>query len=274
MDDKVTGFSPAESQLSTVRFLNGDLIQAVMLIDPMDAKHYLDSRNISVSRMYDQTMQTIGDVFKHEIGKQLHMSGGFPTTCIGCSNRMCESSSYQDNLNRKHKFGISLRCNRGGCDQAREEFVENAEKLERQNELYINLDVEVESVNRGYVSSAVDHFGMITAESCISEKRISIASSTPKREQRGTIRVNGLSEAERMRKESEEREERMRKKAKDAQKEMELQRERELIAKQKREVELALAAAKEKADIEDSLEILLNQQSPEMISERYGQVAW
>lgn len=275
MDDKVTGFSPAESQLSTVRFLNGDLIQAAMLIDPMDAKHFLESRGVTISsRMYDQTMQDVGDVFKYEIKRQLHMTGGLPERCIGCSSRKTELRSHRDDLNHKHKFGISLRCNHGGCDQAREEFVENAEKLERQNELYINLDVEVESVNKGYVTSAVDHFGMITAESCISEKRISIASSTPKCEQKGIIRVNGLSEAERMRKEREEREERMRKKAKAAQKEMELQRERELIAKQRREVELALAAAKEQADIEDSLEILLNQQSPEMISERYGQVAW
>ena len=271
MDNKVTGFSPAESQLSTVRFLNGDLIQAAMLIDPMDAKHFLESRGVTISsRMYDQTMQDVGDVFKYEIKRQLHMTGGLPERCIGCSSRKTELRSHRDDLNHKHKFGITFQCQRGGCNEGREEFVENAEKLERQNELYINLDVEVESIHKDYVASAVDHFGMITAAPCI-EKQISIASSAPKRERKGTVRVNGLSEAERMRK---EREERMRKKAKEAQKEMKLQRERELIAKQEREVELALAAAKDLADIEDSIELLLSQQTPDEVSKRYGTVAW
>lgn len=255
----MTGFSPAESQFSAAKFVNGELIQAGMFLDPMDAKHFLESRGVTIPRMYDQTMQAVGEVFKYETEKQLHMTGGLPTTCIGCSSRKSELRSHKDDLNHKHKFGVTFQCQRGGCNEGREKFVENATQLERQNELYINIDVKTETIREAsYVSS----YGELCMP-VFSQMQVTVEPSIPKYEPKGSVCVGGLTKAEYMRK-----------KAKEAQKEMELQRERELIAKQKREVELALAAAKEQADIEDSLEILLNQQSPEMISERYGQVAW
>lgn len=256
----MTGFSPAESQFSAAKFVNGELIQAGMFLDPMDAKHFLESRGVTISsRMYDQTMQDVGEVFKYETEKQLRMTGGLPATCIGCSSRKSELRTHRDDLNHNHKFGIVFQCQRGGCNEGREKFVENATQLERQNELYINIDVKIETIREAsYVSS----YGELSMP-VISQTKITIEPSILKYEPKGSVRVNGLTEAEYMRK-----------KAKEAQKEMELQRERERVAQEKRKAELAAAAAKDQADIEDSIELLLSQQTPDEVSKRYGTVAW
>lgn len=269
----MTGFSPAESQLSAAKFVDGELIQAGMFLDPMDAKHFLESRGVTIPRMYDQTMQTVGEVFKYETEKQLHMTGGLPERCIGCSSRKSELRSNKDDLNHKHKFGISFQCQRGGCNEGRERFVENATRLERQNELYINLDVKTEtSIESSYISSYGEMSGPIHT---LSQTQITIEPSIPKYDVKGSIRVGGLTERKHEHQEEQKTLEYiMSRNAKEAQKKMELQRERERIAQEKRAAELAAAAAKDLADIEDSIELLLSQQTPDEISKRYGTVAW
>ncbi|HEO0817096.1 TPA: hypothetical protein U9M35_002952 [Acinetobacter baumannii] len=137
----------ADAQLGIAKYLHGGTYANQRVFDRLDlyetfeplGLHVMGTRTSEIQDRVKEYCTVEAQRSMEENGLNVH------SVCKGCANFDEKTDVCEESLSEKIFFRSILSCRRGGCDKAREQFIENVAKMERYGRSAIDLHVEVES---------------------------------------------------------------------------------------------------------------------------------
>lgn len=180
-------------QHGIAQFMHGGTYGSQMMIDPFEEAVRRPIED-SVKNL-DEYISIRGKVFLEEMQHTMQNIGCLPERCLSCPSFKSSLSSNQDHARLgSHTFRARVRCDRNGCDSARQDYIENFQTLSSKGKAAISIDVEVDAEMES-VESRIDVYGRGYSVSTSRPKdRIQIkASVIDPMDGPGCLRISGTS---------------------------------------------------------------------------------
>lgn len=220
MDVKVTSKHDRETQLSIIGFLNGKSITYRRTIDHFE----LMSRERNGAEPLKLAQERLVTHLAENLGRN-----GMPENCSTCRHCEIKLDEHQNRLEMSHVVGVSIRCDMRGCNEAREQFANNAAKLKKEGKLLVTFDITSDEVTED--RRTINPYGE-SVPVWRTDKVVHLRNTTPP-EHDAPDSVSPIMEKI-----------------------------------------LRRRIAKEQAEIEAAVDLLIEQQQAETISQRYGVQTW
>lgn len=136
----------ADAQLAIAKYLHGGTYGNQQAFSKFDLYDKFEPLGLSVmGTRLSEIQDRVKEYCTVEMSRSMEANGlNVYSACIGCANFDHHIDVHTDALENRIFFRSKARCRRGGCDKAREQFIENVAKMERCGHSAIDLHVEVE----------------------------------------------------------------------------------------------------------------------------------
>lgn len=138
----------ADAQLGIAKYLHGGTYANQRVFDRLYLYETFEPLGLHVMGTRTSEIQDrVKEYCAVEMSRSMEANGlNVHVECQGCANFDHSMDVHTDAFEDRIFFRSKASCRRGGCDKARQQFIENVAKMERYGRSAIDLHVEVESL--------------------------------------------------------------------------------------------------------------------------------